>query len=83
MGLFRFRIRLCDVGARWLGWTACVTRVGRVLGTVLIVVGLFWAGRETGHGITALWEHWSCPLPLVAILLGATALLAERLARST
>jgi hypothetical protein len=50
---------------------------------VLIVFGLFWAGRETGHGLTALWEHWWCPLPLVAILVGATVLLAERLARGT
>lgn len=60
-----------------------MTRVGRVLGVVLIILGLFWAGRETGHGLTALWEHWWCPLPVVAILIGAMALLAERLARST
>lgn len=60
-----------------------MTRVGRVFGAVLIILGLFWAGRETGHGLTALWEHWWCPLPVVAILIGAMSLLAERLARST
>jgi hypothetical protein len=53
-----------------------------VLGAVLVLLGVFWAGRETDHGLTALWEHWWCPLPLVAILLGLMALLAERVTRS-
>jgi hypothetical protein len=48
-----------------------VTRVGTVASTVLILLGVFWTGRESGHGLTALWEHWWCPLPLVAILVGA------------
>jgi hypothetical protein len=56
-----------------------MTRVSRVLGVAFIVLGLFWAGRESGHGLTAFWEHWWCPLPLVAILLGVMAVLAERL----
>jgi hypothetical protein len=56
-----------------------MTRVSRVLGVVFIVLGLFWAGRESGHGLTAFWEHWWCPLPLAAILLGVMAVLAARL----
>ena len=53
--------------------------VRRVLGGAFVVLGVFWAGRESGHGFTALWEHWWCPLPLVAIVLGATVVLADRL----
>ena len=56
-----------------------MTRVRRVLGVVFVMLGLFWTGRESGHGLTALWEHWWCPLPLVAILLGVVAVLSERL----
>jgi hypothetical protein len=44
----------------------------------LIVLGLFWAGRESTHGLGAFWEQWWCPLPLIAVLIGATALLARR-----
>ena len=60
-----------------------MTRAAHALGAVLVVLGVFWAGRETGHGLTALWEHWWCPLPLVAILVGTTALLAGRFEHST
>ena len=56
-----------------------MTRVSRVLGVVFVVLGLFWAGRESGHGLAAFWEHWWCPLPLVAILLGVIGVFAERL----
>jgi len=46
-----------------------------------VLLGIFWSGRESSHGFGALWEHWWCPIPLVAILVGlATAwLLAEAL----
>jgi hypothetical protein len=40
---------------------------------VLIVLGVFWVGRESTHGIGALWEHWWCPTPLVVIVLGVIA----------
>jgi hypothetical protein len=56
-----------------------MTRVMRVLGAGFVMLGLFWTGRESGHGLSALWEHWWCPLPLVAILLGVVAVLLERL----
>jgi hypothetical protein len=36
----------------------------------LVLVGIFWSGRESAHGFGALWEHWWCPLPVVAIVVG-------------
>jgi hypothetical protein len=36
----------------------------------LVLVGIFWSGRESAHGFGALWEHWWCPLPIVAIVVG-------------
>ena len=59
-----------------------MTRLSRVLGVVFVVLGLFWTGRESGHGLSALWEHWWCPLPVVAILLGLMATVAGRLTPS-
>jgi hypothetical protein len=52
--------------------------VGRVVGLMLVVLGLFWAGRESTHGLSAFWEQWWCPIPLVAIVLGLLAVAAER-----
>ena len=45
-------------------------RIGYVVGTLLVLVGIFWSGRESAHGFGALWEHWWCPLPIVAIVVG-------------
>lgn len=45
-------------------------RIGYGAGTLLVLVGIFWSGRESGHGFGALWEHWWCPLPVAAVLLG-------------
>ena len=53
-------------------------RTGQVIGALVLLLGVFWTGRESGHGLTALWEHWWCPIPLVRILLGLAALLASR-----
>jgi hypothetical protein len=53
-------------------------RVSQVLGGVLVLLGLFWAGRESDHGLAAFWEHWWCPIPLAAILVGAVAVLTGR-----
>jgi hypothetical protein len=50
----------------------------QVVGAVFLVLGVFWTGRESGHGLTAFWEHWWCPIPLVMILLGLAAVLATR-----
>jgi hypothetical protein len=53
-------------------------RIVQVVGAVFLVLGVFWAGRESGHGLTAFWEHWWCPIPLVLILLGLAAVVAAR-----
>jgi hypothetical protein len=53
-------------------------RTGQVIGALVLLLGVFWTGRESGHGLTALWEHWWCPIPLVLVLLGLAALLASR-----
>jgi hypothetical protein len=45
-------------------------RIGYAVGTLLVLVGIFWSGRESAHGFGALWEHWWCPRPIVAIVLG-------------
>jgi hypothetical protein len=50
-------------------------RIGQVVGALVLLLGIFWAGRESTHGLGAFWEHWWCPIPLVAILLGLAAVL--------
>jgi hypothetical protein len=53
-------------------------RVGQVVGAVVLLLGIFWAGRESTHGFAAFWEHWWCPIPLVLILLGPAVVLVAR-----
>jgi len=53
-------------------------RIGQVVGAVLLVLGVFWAGRVSAHGLTAFWEHWWCPIPLALILVGLAAVLVTR-----
>lgn len=54
-------------------------RIGYGVGTLLVLVGIFWSGRESTHGVGALWEHWWCPLPVMAIVVGlATGWLVAR-----
>jgi hypothetical protein len=50
-------------------------RVGQVAAGLLVLLGLFWAGRESDHGFGAFWEHWWCPIPLAAIIVGLVSLL--------
>lgn len=50
-------------------------RVGQAVGAVVLLAGIFWAGRESTHGVTAFWEHWWCPIPLVFVLLGLVAVI--------
>jgi hypothetical protein len=45
-------------------------RTGQVAGGLFLVLGIFWTGRESTHGLTAFWEHWWCPIPLALIVLG-------------
>lgn len=59
-------------------------RAGQAIGAVFLLLGVFWAGRESTHGLGAFWEHWWCPIPLALILLGlAAALVARRPSPST
>jgi hypothetical protein len=53
-------------------------RVGQVVGVIFLLLGVFWAGRVSSHGLTAFWEHWWCPMPLVLIVLGLAAVFAGR-----
>lgn len=50
----------------------------RVVALALAVAGVFWTGRESSHGLHALWEHWWCPLPLVGIAVGLALVLLMR-----
>jgi hypothetical protein len=59
-------------------------RIGYSVGLLLVLVGMFWSGRESSHGFSALWEHWWCPIPIVAIMVGiATAWLLARSSSQT
>lgn len=54
-------------------------RIGYGVVTLLLLAGIFWSGRESTHGFGAFWEHWWCPLPIVAIVVGlATGWLVAR-----
>jgi len=54
----------------------------RTLAVALTVAGVFWVGRETRYGgLHSLFEHWWCPLPLVAIVVGAGLVLVPMLWR--
>lgn len=34
---------------------------------VVLVLGVFWLGRESTHGVHAFYEHWWCVGPFVLI----------------
>ncbi len=53
-------------------------RIGQIAGAALLLLGVFWAGRESSHGLAAFWEHWWCPIPLALIVLGLAAVLVGR-----
>jgi hypothetical protein len=50
-------------------------RIGQVVGALFLLLGIFWAGRVSSHGLTAFGDHWWCPIPLVLIALGGAAVL--------
>jgi len=58
-------------------------RIGQFVGATLLLLGVFWAGRESSHGLTAFWEHWWCPIPVALIVLGLAAVLVARRPVST
>jgi hypothetical protein len=53
-----------------------VKRAAEVLGALFVLLGIFWAGRESDHGLAAFWEHWWCPIPLAVIVLGVVGVVA-------
>jgi hypothetical protein len=55
-----------------------VKRAGLLLGALFVLLGIFWAGRESTHGLGAFWEHWWCPIPLAAVVLGVAGMVAAR-----
>ena len=46
-----------------------------MLGAVLVLLGVYGVGFESGNGLDALWEHWWCTTPLAVIVLGVAALI--------
>ncbi len=38
-------------------------RIGYSVGALPVLAGMFWSGRERGHGFSALSEHWWRPIP--------------------
>jgi hypothetical protein len=58
-------------------------RIGYGFGTLLLLVGIFWSGRESTHGFGAFWEHWWCPLPVVAIVIGLASWFIARTSSQT
>jgi len=53
-------------------------RTWQIIGTIVLLLGIFWTGRVSSHGLTAFWDHWWCPIPLALVLLGLAALLFSR-----
>ena len=53
-------------------------RAARLTALVLLLLGVFWAGRESSHGLGAFWEHWWCPIPILLILVGVAGQFVKR-----
>ena len=53
-------------------------RIGQLAGAVFLLLGVFWAGRVSSHGLAAFGDHWWCPIPLVLIVLGLAAVIVTR-----
>ena len=53
-------------------------RTGQVVGALFLVLGIFWTGRESAHGLTVFWEHWWCPMPLALTVLGLAIVITTR-----
>jgi hypothetical protein len=46
-----------------------------------MLLGVFWAGRESTHGLAAFWEQWWCPIPLVVIVIGVASVIEAQVQR--
>lgn len=60
-----------------------VRRTGQVAGIIALLGGIFWAGRESTHGLAAFLEHWWCPTPLALVLAGVAAVIAAQRIRTS
>ena len=58
-------------------------RTSQIAGVILLLAGVFWAGRVSSHGLSAFGDHWWCPIPLVLIVLGLAAVFMARRPAST
>lgn len=58
-------------------------RLAFIIGPLLLLLGVFWTGRESTHGLSAFGEHWWCPVPLVLIVIGLIAITLTRTIRDT
>jgi hypothetical protein len=52
--------------------------MAKTIAAFVVVVGVFWAGRESSHGLSAFSDHWWCPIPLGLMLVGAVTFLLIR-----
>jgi hypothetical protein len=50
-----------------------VTRIAGAIALIVVAAGLFWAGRESTHGLHGFSDHWWCPVPLAMVILGSIA----------
>ena len=48
-------------------------RAIRWIAGFLLLLGIFWVGRESTHGVGAFWEHWWCPIPIALVVVAAGA----------
>jgi hypothetical protein len=56
-------------------------RISQIVGAVFLLLGVFWAGRVSAHGLGAFWEHWWGPIPLALIVVGLVGLGLALIAR--
>jgi hypothetical protein len=47
-------------------------------GSLFVVLAVFWASRESTHGLAAFGEHWWCPVPRAMIAFGVASLARPR-----
>ena len=53
-------------------------RTAQLVGSFLLLVGVFWSGRVSSHGVNAFSEHWWCPIPLALVAVGAAVWVVGR-----
>jgi len=56
-----------------------VKRFSLLLSAVFVILGVFWTGRESTHGIGAFSEHRWCVIVLAMIWIGMAGLVVSSL----